>query len=64
VEQISKEIKGDPSIARYVGSSITAQADKIYQELTGGKFPASQKASRSARHMHAHAHGHDLIIHS
>jgi cyclase len=64
VEQISKEIKGDPSIARYVGGSLTAQADKIYQELTGGKFPASQKAARSARHMHAHAHGHDLIIHS
>jgi cyclase len=63
VEQIRKEIQADPSIARYVGLSLTAQADKVYQEMTGGKFPSSQKSARDARHLHAHAHGHDLIIH-
>jgi cyclase len=63
VEQISKEIQADPSIARYVGRSLTAQAEKVYQEMTGGKFPAAQKSARAARHLHAHAHGHDLIIH-
>jgi cyclase len=63
VEQIRKEIQADPSIARYVGPSLTAQADKVYQEMTGGKFPASQKSARDARHLHAHAHGHDMIIH-
>jgi hypothetical protein len=31
--------------------------------MTGGKFPASQKSARDARHLHAHAHGHDMIIH-
>jgi cyclase len=64
VEQIGKELKDDPSIARYVGNSLSAQADKVYRELTGGKFPESKKSARDARHLHAHAHGHDLIVHS
>lgn len=57
VPQLSQEIKADQSIARYVGNSLSAQAEKIYQELTGAKFPANQKAARGAQHLHAHAHG-------
>lgn len=64
VPEIGRELKADNSIARYVGGSLTAQADKVYQELTGGKFPASEKSARDARHLHAHAHGHELIVHS
>ncbi|MCI0338967.1 MAG: MBL fold metallo-hydrolase [Acidobacteria bacterium] len=61
VEQISVEIKADSSIARYVGPSLNAQAEKVYTEMTGGKFPATQKSARAARQLHAHAHGHDLL---
>lgn len=59
VEQISKEIKSDASIARYAGNSLTAQAEKVYTEMTGNKFPAAQKAENDARRLHAQAHGHD-----
>jgi glyoxylase-like metal-dependent hydrolase (beta-lactamase superfamily II) len=58
-EQIGKEIKTDPNIARYVGGSLTAQAEKVYTEMTGGKFPAAQKAASDARRLHAHVHGHN-----
>lgn len=63
VEQTGKEIKTDASIARYVGPSLASQIEKVYNELTGDKFPAAQKVSRAARHLHAHAHGSDLIYH-
>lgn len=58
VEQIGKEIKADTTIARYAGTSLKAQAEKVYTELTGGKFPAAQKAANDARRLHAHVHGH------
>lgn len=64
VAQIEQEIKRDGSIARYAGPSLAAQVEKVFTELTGNKFPAAQKSSRSARHLHAHAHGHDLLDHS
>lgn len=63
VPQLGQEIKADQSIARYVGNSLNAQAEKVYQELTGAKFPASQKAARAAQHLHAHAHGHSAHHH-
>ncbi|HKX31753.1 MAG TPA: MBL fold metallo-hydrolase [Blastocatellia bacterium] len=64
IQQIGTEMKSDARIARYIGQSLTAQAEKVYTELTGGKFPAAQKVSRAARHLHAHAHGTELIHHS
>lgn len=57
VEQLGKELKADNSIARYVGSSLAAQAEKVYTEMTGNKFPATQKSARAARDLHAFAHG-------
>ena len=63
VGQISAEIKTDASIARYVGPYLSAQAEKVYNEMTGNNFPAAQKSALDARHLHAHAHGHSLHQH-
>ncbi len=60
VDQLGKEIKSDASIARYAGPSLKDQAEKVYTEMTGNKFPAAQKSARDARRLHAHAHGHHL----
>jgi hypothetical protein len=48
-----------PYIARQVGGSLTAQAEKVYSVMTGGTFPAAQKAAGDARRLHAHVHGHN-----
>jgi cyclase len=59
VGQITAALKADASIARYAERPIVAQVDKVYEEMTGKKLPASQKvASRDARDLHARAHGH------
>ena len=52
-------VKADASIARYAELPILAHVEKVYEEMTGHKLPASQKAaSREARDLHAQAHGH------
>src|SRR5215471_15296505 len=59
VGQLTAAIKADASIARYAESPILAHVEKVYEEMTGHKLPASQKAaSREARDLHAQAHGH------
>ncbi|MGE0129113.1 MAG: MBL fold metallo-hydrolase [Blastocatellales bacterium] len=57
-EQVKATLKADASIARYAERSVPAHIEKIYEEMTGKKLPAAQKASREARDLHAIAHGH------
>jgi len=58
VEQVKAALKADASIARYAELSTLEHVGKVYEEMTGKKLPAAQKASRHARDLHAHAHGH------
>jgi len=58
VEQVKAALKADASIARYADRSTLEHVDKVYEEMTGKKLPAAQKASRQARDLHAQAHGH------
>ena len=55
VPRIRGELKSQQQIERYVGDGLTAQLEKVYQELTGGTFPDHSKAAQ-ARHLHRHAH--------
>ena len=57
-EQVQTALKADASIARYAERSTLAHIEKVYEEMTGKKLPAAQKASREARDLHAVAHGH------
>jgi hypothetical protein len=57
VEQVKAALKADTSIARYAEGSTLAHVEKVYEEMTGKKLPAAQKASLEARDLHAHAHG-------
>ena len=56
-EQLQALVKADASIARYADRSVLAPVEKIYEEMTGKKLPATQKAAREARDLHAIAHG-------
>src|SRR5215475_6342939 len=56
-EQVKTALKADASIARYAEGDALAHIEKVYEEMTGKKLPASQKASREARDLHAVAHG-------
>ncbi len=58
VAQINATLKTDANVARYVGAATLPHMQKIYEEMTGKKLPAAQKASREARDLHAVAHGH------
>lgn len=57
VEQVQAALKADASIARYAERSVPAHVEKVYEEMTGKKLPAAQKAAREARDLHAVAHG-------
>ena len=57
VEQVKAALKADASIARYAERSTLEHVEKVYEEMTGKKLPAAQKASRQARDLHAVAHG-------
>ena len=57
VQKVREELKSDPRIAIYVGDGFAAQAEKVYQEITGRKFAAIPGASQEARALHARAHG-------
>jgi cyclase len=58
IPQIRADLAGQPRIARFVDKNgISAQVEKVYQEMTGHAFPADVKASKSARLRHRYAHG-------
>ncbi|MCI0392170.1 MAG: MBL fold metallo-hydrolase [Acidobacteria bacterium] len=63
-QQVQTSLKADASIARYAERSTLAHIEKVYEEMTGKKLPAAQKASREAHDLHAVAHGHrsDLVM--
>jgi cyclase len=59
VEAIRGEITSDPRIARYAGSSLGAQVQKVWEELTGQKWTAELKAANVARLAHHRDHRHE-----
>jgi cyclase len=57
IDQMSESIQAQPRCARYVGKgSLRPQVEKVYEEMTGEKFPEDVKASDAARLQHARAH--------
>jgi glyoxylase-like metal-dependent hydrolase (beta-lactamase superfamily II) len=57
VARIREEIMAQPRIARYASKdSLSAQVEKVYNEMTGESFPPDTKASHQARLLHRHAH--------
>ena len=62
VPQIGEELKANAQIARYIGTVLGGQVEKVYMEMTGQKFPESPKTSRATKEWHAHDHGLQLII--
>ncbi len=58
VDQIRAELSMDQRIARYIGKDFfAAQAEKVFTEMTGMKFPGAQNQVEIARLQHAHHHG-------
>ena len=43
VPRIGEELKARPQINRYVSDGLAAQAEKVYQEMTGRKLPGRQQ---------------------
>jgi glyoxylase-like metal-dependent hydrolase (beta-lactamase superfamily II) len=61
-DQIFAAITANKQIARYANKgSIRAQIEKVYEEMTGKKFPAAEKTAQTHRHLHAHQHGLDVL---
>jgi glyoxylase-like metal-dependent hydrolase (beta-lactamase superfamily II) len=57
VARIREEIMAQPRIGRYASKdSLSAQVEKVYNEMTGESFPPDTKASHQARLLHRHAH--------
>jgi glyoxylase-like metal-dependent hydrolase (beta-lactamase superfamily II) len=54
--KLRKTLEGTPQVSRYVGVELSAQAEKVYNEMTGGHFPNHATAAQSARNGHKHAH--------
>jgi glyoxylase-like metal-dependent hydrolase (beta-lactamase superfamily II) len=57
VEALRGELKANPRIARYLGTSLAAQVDKVYGELTGQAPAPARGGGAAARLGHAHQHG-------
>ena len=55
VPRIREELTAQARIRRYVGDGLSAQAEKVYNEMTGQKFP-DNKVARAARQIHRHSH--------
>ena len=56
LEQLRASLQAQPRCARYVGKgTLRAQVEKVYEELTGQKFPPG--AAKAAKLQHAHSHG-------
>jgi glyoxylase-like metal-dependent hydrolase (beta-lactamase superfamily II) len=52
-------------IAKFIGDSFPAQAEKVFTELGGKPFSSKSTAQlHRNQHAHAHAHGHGPIRHS
>jgi cyclase len=63
VQPLAAELKANQQIARYVNSgSLAAQVEKVFTEMTGQKFPNTQKISTDVRHLHRHAHGLPQVV--
>ncbi|MBI3650022.1 MAG: MBL fold metallo-hydrolase [Acidobacteria bacterium] len=63
VAQLATELKANAQIARYVSERLLmAQSEKVFMEMTGQKFPETQKTSRDAQHWHSHQHGLELVV--
>jgi glyoxylase-like metal-dependent hydrolase (beta-lactamase superfamily II) len=56
IDQIRGDLLAQPKIVRYVSKGLGAQVEKVYQEMTGERFPEELRASRSAKLRHARAH--------
>lgn len=62
VDQVFGAITANKQIQRYANrGSLRAQMEKVYEEMTGKKFPAAAKTAREHRNLHAHQHGLDLV---
>ena len=56
--RMQAEVSSNRRIARYVSKDgFAAQIEKVFQEMTGEKFPAGPRAGDQARSWHAHQHG-------
>jgi cyclase len=55
VPRLREELVAQAQIRRYVGDGLSAQAEKVYNEMTGQKFP-DNKVAHAARQLHRHSH--------
>lgn len=53
---IRGELSSNKQVARYVGASLPAQVEKVYEEMTGNRFPDEVKAAKTARLLHHRDH--------
>ena len=56
IPRIREDLTAQAQIRRYVGDGLSAQAEKVYNEMTGQKFPDNSKVARAARQQHRHSH--------
>jgi glyoxylase-like metal-dependent hydrolase (beta-lactamase superfamily II) len=63
VDAIKASLQKNERIARYVGSGLPSQVEKVYVEM-GGKPFASKQATAQEHWRHAEAHGRDLASRS
>jgi cyclase len=63
VPRIREALTAQPQIARYVDKDgLAAQVAKVYNEITGGNFPADIKTARAARLLHRHSHALESVL--
>jgi hypothetical protein len=60
IGQIRANLTSNKQIERYIGSSLPAQVEKVYEEMTGDKFPDEVKPSKAARLLHHRHHLHQV----
>lgn len=61
VDAIRAGLAENPQIARYVAKdTLPGQAEKVYTEMTGRRFPGAKTETEVARLHHAHQHGRAL----
>jgi cyclase len=60
VGAMKAELSANPKVARYVGDDLTAQAGKVYNELTGQSFP-DRRAAAAAERRHVASHHDDVV---
>jgi glyoxylase-like metal-dependent hydrolase (beta-lactamase superfamily II) len=62
LDQVFGAITANKQIARYANRGLLrAQMEKVYEEMTGKKFPAAAKTAMEHRHFHARQHGLDVV---